>query len=171
VLAVCWQSLNMSVMQTDGERKSEQPIGTDATGNSSNLLYTDQTIQVTQTRLIIGNASYTVASISSLRIVAIKPNQSAFQWPSAFAGFFLFMGVLFLAFNSHPDSHIPAGLFFLLLGGILTFVAVNVRKRSKPTFGLRITTTAQEQQVFSSPNLETLHSIELALQRAIDMRG
>src|ERR1700685_4184443 len=141
---------------------------------SDDIIYMHGNISVTKTRLIIGSATYAISAISSLRIVAIQPRKSAFHWPLTFGIFFLFMGAMLIFFNSDAqdpvDMRITGGIC-LPLGIALLVVAIAINKRLKPTYGLRVTTMAQEQQVLTNSNREALHPIESALHQAISLRG
>ena len=130
-------------------------------------IYSSGNVMVSRTRLMIGSSTYAISAISSWQIVTIPPNKSALHWLSTFAVFFLFMGTI-LVLGS--DAHLVGGSL-LLLGTVLTAGAFINRKKMKPTFGLRITTTAQEHQVLTSPNLEALRPVESALHQALSMRG
>ena len=130
-------------------------------------IYENGNVRVTRTRLVVGPATYTIAAVSSLRVVAIEPNKSTFHWLATFGGFFGLMGIL-LVLGS--DGRV-LGTLLLVAGIVLTVCAGIVRKRLRPSYGLCVTTSAQEQQVLESPTLEEVLSVEAALHQAISLRG
>ena len=152
---VLYRQSNRVTPVTNAQSQAEQPI------------YSRGNILVTGTRLIIGSTTYAIASISSFRRVAISPNKSPLHWVSTFAAFFFFMGSV-LVFSSEARME---SIILLPLGAILAVCALIVRKRLKPSFAIRIATTAGEQQVLTSLDLDSLHPIESALHEAISLRG
>jgi hypothetical protein len=134
---------------------------------SEESIYENENVKATRTRLVVGPATYTIAAISSLRIIAIEPSKSTFHWLATFGGFFVLMGIL-LALGSEV---LMLGTLLLAGGFALAVCAAIVSKRHKPTFGLYVTTTAREQQLVESPTLENILSVESALHHGISMRG
>lgn len=144
-------------------------------------IYADGDVKVSRTLLTVGLATYPIAAISSMRIVVIEPNEpnkSKLHWASTFAGFFLFMGAIFTGAELIPETgharDALKSLPFWAIGIFLTFIALNQRKKLTPpiaSYGLCITTTAQEQNVLTSPSHEALRPVESALHQAISMRG
>lgn len=155
------------------------PDQSSATGNQVNqidkLIYTNEHVSVNATHLIVGAATFPISAIGSKRIVAIEPNKFTLHWLSTLAGFLLFTAALFTIVPLLDESghlyELLRSLPFWILGIILAVFAFIVRRRLKPSFGLRVTTTAQEQQVLTSPTIDALIPIESALQQAISMRG
>jgi len=133
---------------------------------SDETIYSQGNIKVLPTRLMIGSATYAIAAISSLRIVMIPASKLPLLFSilgliflPALTGIFFDLGSM--------GGHILSGLLFLFA----VFLIVVAVKKMKPTYALCITTTAQEQQVLTSPTVEALHPVESALHQAISMRG
>ena len=133
---------------------------------SDEAIYSQGSISVSRTRLMIGSATYAIAAISSLRVVAIPASKQPLLFSILGTIIFPVLPNLFLDNDSTTRRILSGGLFAF---GIFT-VVVSIKKM-KAKFGLRITTSAQEQQILIGPNIQSLHPVESAIHQAISMRG
>ena len=118
---------------------------------------TDGRVMVTSTRLIVGNAVYTISSIKAVKLVASKPGRLGFA-------ICIGIGVVLLLAGGKAQN-----LDVVLFGGFLIVLVAIWWMMQEPTYHLRI--APGNTDVLSSKEEQEIVPVLQALDEAIIHRG
>jgi hypothetical protein len=154
-----------------------------APDGNGGCIFKNGKVTVTPSMLTVGLSTIPLSAISSFRVVGIPPSKRNIKRLIFFTVFALLAGIFFLACNAASDSNSASGqvLGWLLIcfAGFALAVIVfakaipqfGYKLTGKPSFGLNISTSAGEQTIITSPEIETVDAIGDALRQAISERG
>jgi hypothetical protein len=137
----------------------------------NDAIYHEGDITVTRTLLKVGVSTYPIASISSFCVVSIPPDATILSFLSVMTVLGLLIGIAMISSKPFDGGDAKIGLFLIVFGILAGVCAFIIHKGMKSTFALSITTSAGEKSVVASPKFEAVQIVELALQKAIEMRG
>ncbi len=109
-------------------------------------------VRVTNSRFMVGSQTFALGNITSVKASEQSPNR---LWPVGFA----VVGVICLIAQA-----VPAGIFFLAVGGIWWFL-------QKSNFHVLLTTAGGETTALTSKQREYIQKVVQALNDAIVARG
>jgi hypothetical protein len=150
---------------------------------NGDCLFTNGKVTVTPSLLTVGLSTFPVSAISSFRIVGIAPSRRNIKRLTFFTFFALLVGVFVLACNAASDSYSVAaqvlGWMLICFAGFALAVIlfakaipeVGYKLTGKPLFGLKISTSAGEQTIITSPEIKTVDAVGDALRQAISKPG
>jgi len=120
--------------------------------------YSDETgIRVTNTRVIIGDSTYALANITSVRKNITKPSRTG---PIA-------LGLIGLAIAVSGDGHWG----MILVGVFLIAVSAIMWRGMNPTYHLQIVSSAGETRALESQDKDRIDKVIHAINEAIIHRG
>ena len=121
------------------------------------IFFSGGDVQVTRTRVIVGNQTYPVNGITSIRTAHIPPNRLG----SVLAGI---LGLLVL-FTSQGN------LQNIIFGLVLIGVAVLLWIKAKHTYSIFFGTAGGEKQALSSADADYVNRVAGAVDEALIARG
>lgn len=150
-----------------------------APDRNDGCIFKNGNVTVTPSLLTVGLDTFPISAISSFRIVATLPGQRIIIRLSLFTVFVLLLGIFFFVADAADSSNstvgqVPGWTLICVAGltlAVIVFAKVipkfGCKITGKPSFGLNIRTSAGEQTIITSPELETVDAIAEALRQAI----
>jgi len=117
----------------------------------------DKGVRITSTRLIVGEATYSMANITSIKTSKTGPNYAVGIIAAV-------IGLVFVGLHGISSALAVIGVL-LALGGIAFLLT------TKPTFHLEVTSAAGEQSPLSSKDEKYIEKVAVALNEALIKRG
>lgn len=122
--------------------------------------YSDgQGVRITPTRAIFGSTTYAMANITSIR----RSTKSANRTPGIVIAI---IGLIILLASASFES--SGGV---IIGGIVLGLGILIAAIAKPTYFLKITSAAGEEEPISSRDEKYIDGIIIAINEALIRRG
>ncbi len=137
------------------------PVTPPADSRPEETLYSDNQVTVTTTRVIIGNTTYALRNITSVKPIATSPSMGC--------AITLLLGgvlVLFIAMATFQSS-IADGLVVGLIGAAILAGAIFWLRKLKPTYHVQIASASGEAKALSSPDNAYIQKIVASINDAI----
>jgi hypothetical protein len=119
----------------------------------------DHGVRVTNTRFIVGNVTYAMGNITSVKKSTEPPHRGL-------AMLLIAIGIASLLFAASDKN---AGIF--VLGVVLVLVGGVMWRGARPTYGILIASASGESTPLTSRNKERIEKIIQAVNEAIIHRG
>lgn len=131
------------------------------------LFYSDDNVQVTNARLIVGGQTYAMRNVTSVRGVEVTPSHVAVYALTLAAGVSALIAAAFLQEN----WKLPVGWLFIVVAIFFSVFAYFVKNSLRSTFQIWINTAGAEQRAMQSRDANTVSAILDAINRSIVSRG
>lgn len=149
-----WQAPQPSISQSVPGRTTLMSQQTELSYYSD-----DRGVRVTTTRLIVGNATYAMANIASIKTYTKKANRI----PAIITAVFGLI-VLLIGLASRSTSSLIIGLVIMFIGMLWAVLL-------KPIHILYITSSSTETEVLVDKDLEYINQVVRAVNEALIHRG
>jgi hypothetical protein len=123
-------------------------------------------LQVTGTRLVVGQTTYAMTNLTSVTMVQQPNSGVACLGCLGLVGVSMVLGGLM---TTAQDA--TGGMLFGVLGVLVTIIAIGAFTHSKPDYVVRVSSASGEVQALTSPEKGRVEKIVEAVKRAIVERG
>jgi hypothetical protein len=131
------------------------------------LFYSDDNVQVTNSRLIVGGQTYAMRNITSVRGVEVTPSHAAVYALALASGVSALIAVAFIQEN----WKLPVGWLVLVVAIFFGVFAYFVKDSLRSKYQIWINTAGAEQRAMESRDARTVSAILDGINKAIVFRG
>jgi hypothetical protein len=138
------------------------------TSGQETSFYSDQRgVRVTNTRVIFGNKTYSLANVSSVSVFTLAASRIWWIIIGGVLGLFGIVGSLGQLSSSAQGGSLACSFFLVATGGC--FLAFGILR--KDSHFVRLTASGGETNAWTSPDLSYIRAIVNAVNEAIVSRG